>query len=230
MIRLVHKHKRKAALMMPIAFLFTGDASLSTQPSLYPSISSISPEVGTPTTINVSFRTKLPINAGDGALHVDAKHIHIDSVDTSTSAFNLWSGKPEILSDAGVVSWSGGIMNAPAKGQMSGDVIRVRVTPLHALTTKISVDPASTLLANDGDGTNILEDIGSIVITPHSKGAANPDIDNNGLIDARDVAMLISQIAGVSDRVDDINGDRLVNISDLTALLDIYQSHNKQIS
>jgi hypothetical protein len=227
MIHLFKRHHRKAILSAPIVFLFSAPNALPPGNSVYVSASNIAPEIGKSTSVIVRFNATAPVNAFDGSLHVDPSRITLGMIDTNKSALNLWAAAPETNSESGTVAWSGGIIDGPGKGPMNGEILRANITPLTEGLTKILVSDA-TLLANDGKGTNIIDNLGALRITPRQQGTASPDIDTDGRIDIRDITAMIDQVMGFSPASNDLTGDKKVNFSDLDKMMDFYQAANNK--
>lgn len=228
MITLVKKQHHKILLSAPIAFLITSGVAATNTNSIFPATLDIAPEVGKPTTIAVRYNSNVPINATDGSIRFDPLTMHVESVDTSMSDLNLWSEKPEWSESNGMASWSGGIIDGPKKGPMKGEIMRTNVTPLEARVTTVNIDHASTLLSNDGTGVALDATTTSIILAPRAQGTASPDIDGNGIVDVRDIAAIIGEIAGASTKKSDLTGDGKVDLNDLSHLLDLYQEINPQ--
>jgi hypothetical protein len=105
------------------------------------------------------------MNAASGSLSFSKDVIEVVSISKSGSIFNLWVQEPQYSNAMGVVSFEGIVLNPGFNG--TGKILSITFRAKNAGTGKFSFSNGS-ILANDGNGTNILKELGtgSITITP----------------------------------------------------------------
>lgn len=151
------------------AFLITGNAEAATL-SLLPSSSTISS--GDIITINVVVNSEgVSINNSNATIQFPTDLLQVVSVSKGGSIFSLWVEEPSFSNISGEVSFNGGITNPGYTGS-NGQLISVTFRAKKAGTASILFSDSS-VLANDGLGTNVLNakrsatlSIKSEVITP----------------------------------------------------------------
>ncbi len=224
MFSIVKKHHRKAILSVPILFLLISQGEVPPGNSLYLKPVTYFPEVGTPFSVELNFRSIAPVNATDGTIHFPPQYLSVDRIDTEKSAIDLWGATPEWSNGSGAITWSGGIIHPQlTSGHQDGNVLRAVFVAKQAVPMTLSVGEA-TLLANDGKGDNIIGSIGNVKIFPRPKGFPTPDIDADRNISARDVAQVVMAIGKKYDPRFDLNGDHIVNFGDVSFMLDYYDA------
>jgi hypothetical protein len=152
--------KRVSALVLAI-FLFTlsvvpfgsvqaAGASLSFSPS------SSSKSVGDNFSIKVMVNSGggQGINASDATITFDKDILSIKSVSKDGSIFNMWQTEPAFSNSGGTVNYSGG-KTPPAYTGTAGTLMTINFTALKAGEAVVKFSAASVLAA-DGQGTNIL--------------------------------------------------------------------------
>lgn len=120
---------------------------------------SVSPGTGVYTTggtftvrVNVNSAGK-PINAAEGTLSFNPKQLSVVSANRNGSIFNLWVAEPSFSNSAGTVNFSGGLPSGYTGS--SGNIMTVTFRAIGSGTAKINFANGS-VLANDGQGTNVL--------------------------------------------------------------------------
>jgi len=109
---------------------------------------------GTNFTVNVLVNTEgKSVNAAEGVLTYNPKELSVVSVNRNNSIFNLWVTEPTFSNTAGTLNFSGGLPSGYAGS--AGSVFTVTFRPILAGTARISFTGGS-VLANDGQGTNVL--------------------------------------------------------------------------
>jgi Cohesin domain/Bacterial Ig-like domain len=93
------------------------------------------------------------INAAEGVLTYNPKELSVVAVNRNSSIFNLWVTEPTFSNTAGTINFSGGLPSGYAGS--AGTVFTVTFRPILAGTPRISFTGGS-VLANDGQGTNVL--------------------------------------------------------------------------
>lgn len=93
------------------------------------------------------------INAAEGTLKFNPQEVSVVSVDRSSSIFNLWVTEPTFSNSAGTINFSGGMPTGYTGS--AGTIFNVTFRSSSANTARVSLTTGS-VLANDGQGTNIL--------------------------------------------------------------------------
>ena len=136
---------------------------------------SLSPDTGVYTsnnTFSVAVRVNTQgaeINAAEGTLSFNPRELAVVSLNRSGSIFNLWVADPSYSNAAGTISFSGG---SPAGYTGSaGTVMRITFRSLGSGPARVSFTDGS-VLANDGQGTNILSTMSGGTYTIQAPSAA----------------------------------------------------------
>lgn len=224
MFSIIKKHHRKAILSVPILFLLVSRGDVPTGNSLYLKPVIYFPEIGTPFSIDLNFRSSVPVNASDGTIHFPTQLLTVDRIDTSRSSIDLWGATPEWSNTSGAITWSGGIIKPTLlAGKQDGNILRVSFIANKATPMTLAIDDA-TLLANNGKGDNVLENSGSVRIYPRQKGGASPDIDSDRIVTARDVAQVVMAMTKKYNPIYDINADKAIDYKDVSLMLSYYDA------
>ncbi len=126
--------------------LQAGSLSLSPTTGIYNLGSTFSVRV----VVNTSGKV---INAAEGTLTFNPTELTIISVDRTGSIFNLWVTEPTFSNSAGTVSFSGGAPTGYSGS--SGTIFNITVRAKGATAAKLKFANGA-ILANDGQGTNII--------------------------------------------------------------------------
>jgi hypothetical protein len=135
----------------------------------------LSPETGVYTagstfTASILINTQgKPINAADAELGFNPKEISVVSVNRGSSIFNLWTLEPTFSNSAGTISFGGG---SPA-GYTGSNGNILTITFIAAGTPKVTFKSGS-ILAADGQGTNVLTSMNGGTYTIQAKTEAPP--------------------------------------------------------
>jgi hypothetical protein len=115
------------------------------------------------------------INAAEGLINFDKNRLEVAGVSDGGSIFSLWTTQPNFSNSGGTVSFGGGIQSPGFSGQQ-GKVISISFKA-KAVGSALVRFSSGAILANDGNGSNILESMGSANFNIVPKEAA-PTIDN----------------------------------------------------
>ena len=139
-----------------LAPFFSHAATLDVLPA------SASVTVGQSITVRVFLNADQAVNAMSGTLSFPPTLLSADYVSKSGSVFTLWVQDPVISNSAGNVTWSGVVPNPGfiGRGQAMSITLRAKKTG----TANLSL-ATSEVLANDGNGTNILKSASGGTIT-----------------------------------------------------------------
>lgn len=160
--------KRTLVIIFPIvfalslAFLFIPKAQAQSA-SIYFSPSSSQQIAGNNFSIAVRVNTGgVAINATEGSIVFDPAKITVISISKSGSIFSLWTTEPMFSNSDGTINFGGGIPN-PGYSGSNGLIITVNFKAKTATTVRgysEIVLVSGAVLANDGEGTNILSSLG----------------------------------------------------------------------
>jgi len=136
---------------------------------LFPSIASagatlfVSPDNGTysigdlfSVLVNVNTGGQ-PINAVSGQINFDNSRLQISSLGFAKSILTIWTEEPSFSNEGGVVRFSGGVPN-PGYTGASGSILRITFQPKAKGQASV-IFISGSVLANDGKGTNILDNL-----------------------------------------------------------------------
>ncbi len=141
-------------------FLFAASASAASL-SLSPGSGNYAP--GATFTVRMTVNSQgQSINAADGTLKFDPSQLSVVSATRAGSIFNLWVTEPTFSNSAGTVTFSGGLPSGYTGS--GGNIMSVTFKAKGSGTTKVSITGGS-VLANDGQGTNVLSSSGSASFT-----------------------------------------------------------------
>ncbi|MDD5547412.1 MAG: cohesin domain-containing protein [Candidatus Pacebacteria bacterium] len=148
-----------AVFLFSFFAVFAGQASASSA-SLYFSPSAKTVSVGDSFSIAVYVSSlDQPINAASGVISFPQDKVQVSSISKTGSIFSLWAQEPVFSNDDGTINFEGVVLNPGFSGS-AGKVITINFKAKTIGSDSISFSSGS-VLANDGKGTNILEDLGS---------------------------------------------------------------------
>ena len=107
------------------------------------------------------------INAAQGSIIFDPAKIEVTSISKSGSIFSLWTQEPTFSNSEGTIKFEGGVPN-PGYSGSSGLIVTINFKTKTATTVRGSTTVtlvSGAILANDGQGTNILTSLGSLNIS-----------------------------------------------------------------
>lgn len=143
--------------------------------SIVPSSASGSYAVGQVFSVPVTVSTgpSDPINAVSAVLSFPANLLQVVSVDKGGSVVDFWVSNPSFSNSEGTVSFEGGIYNPGFSGS-GGKVVSILFKAKAPGSANLSFI-SSSILANDGQGSNILERANASSITIVPAGQAKTD-------------------------------------------------------
>jgi hypothetical protein len=151
-------HTALVALILAI-FPAVADAS-----SLYVSPASASAEnEGTVSVTVYVSSTAQAMNAASAVLSFPTDKLSVTSVSKAGSIVNFWAAEPDYSNSAGTVSLEGVVLNPGYTGS-AGKLVTITFRAKTTGTASLSFTNGS-VLANDGQGTNTLDDLRSGTIT-----------------------------------------------------------------
>lgn len=102
------------------------------------------------------------INAAEGSAVFDEMKVNVVSISKSGSIFSLWTTEPIFSNAEGTIDFAGGLPS-PGYSGSSGLVLTITFKAKTATTVRGYTDivlVSGAILANDGEGTNILSSLG----------------------------------------------------------------------
>ena len=218
----LNNHKRKFIVGAPIIFLLLINSTSALSGGnvfLFGVANGAFVGVGDGVPVQLQISTKTPVNAVSGTVTFSPDILSVDSVTRSTSIIELWSEEPLISNTLGTVHFSGGIVGANVgTAGNHGVVFTINFRALK--TGKISLGLKNgELLANNGEGTNVLSGNNSLTIYVHPQGLPSPDVSGDGSLSISDINNVYLKTFRAYDEKYDINGDKRVDWSDVKALI-----------
>ena len=214
-------HRKKIYYGAPIIFLLLigTSSTLAAGNALLFSATTLFPSVGDSVPITLEVTTKAAINAAGGTITFDPAILHADSVTRTSSIIDLWSEEPVLSNESGTIHFSGGIINVT--GHVGGNHGPIFVVNFHALKAgKIVISlKDGELLANNGEGTNVLSGVGTVTLYVRAQGAASADVNDDGILSISDVNSLYLKTFRAYDAKYDQNGDGKLDWSDVKSVL-----------
>ena len=135
-------------------------APLAEAASLYVSPSSGNYGIGDSFTVGVYTNSSdQALNAVSGTLSFPTDKIEVTSVSKAGSIMSLWVSEPSFSNSAGTVSFEGIVLN-PGYSGSAGKILSVTFHTKGGGSVPVNFATGS-ILANDGQGTNILTGFGS---------------------------------------------------------------------
>lgn len=154
----------RSTVSMIIAALLFAVPSLAQAASLDLSPVNVSVSVGSTVKETISVSSAEALNAVSGTLSFPADLLQVVSVSKTNSILSLWIADPSFSNADGTISWSGIVPN-PGYAGAGGKVFSVQFRVKRAGVATLSFLPSSQVLANDGNGTNILTSSGTSLVT-----------------------------------------------------------------
>ena len=109
------------------------------------------------------------INAAEGTLKFNPSELSVVSAGRAGSIFNLWVGEPSFSNSAGTITFSGGLPSGYTGS--AGNIMTVTFRTKGSGAAKITITGGS-VLANDGQGTNVLTSMGGGTYTMQAATAS----------------------------------------------------------
>jgi len=164
-------------------------------------------------TVNVDTNTE--INAAEGSIYFPVDKLEVISLSKKESIFSLWAVEPSYSNIEGTI-WFGGVLPTPGFKGSEGKILTITFKPIKEGKADIKFKEG-LVLANDGNGTDILKEIKSasfILIGP-----AASDLNDDTYINDQDLSILLANVGILRNPKADINKDGQVDTVDLSILL-----------
>jgi len=110
------------------------------------------------------------VNAGEAVINFDTRHVQVISLGYTQSVFSLWTEQPSYSNSDGTITFSGGIPSPGFSGK--GAVLRIAFKAKASGQAPIDFLSAS-VLANDGQGSNIADTLKGALFTVVPAGSQN---------------------------------------------------------
>ncbi|OGN27584.1 MAG: hypothetical protein A2941_01135 [Candidatus Yanofskybacteria bacterium RIFCSPLOWO2_01_FULL_49_17] len=183
MIPIESRNKKRYRTIFIVVFGLLASLFLAALPmkaiqaaALYFSPSAITRSIGQTFSVSVKVNTEgQAINAAQGSIVFEEQKVQVTGVSKSGSIFNLWTQEPTYSNAEGTINFEGGLPN-PGYSGSSGLILTINFRTKTATTINGSTDVSlvsGAILANDGQGTNILTSLGklSLTVNPTSTNA-----------------------------------------------------------
>jgi hypothetical protein len=144
-------------------FLFFYRQAFAANLSIVPIDQTIKVGDSTNVSILVSTLPNQVINAVSGTISFPKDLLEILSISTTDSLINFWVNKPKFSNSLGTISFEGIIVNPGFSGD-EGKIIKINLKAKEKGKAPLILSNAS-VLANDGDGTNVLEKLNHSSVT-----------------------------------------------------------------
>ncbi|MDD5071463.1 MAG: cohesin domain-containing protein [Patescibacteria group bacterium] len=141
-------------------FLFFGVGRAAQAASFYLSPASGSYETGKSFSVNINVSSPdQAMNAVSGAISFPAGNLEVSSISKSGSIVSLWVQEPSFSNNAGTINFEAIVLNPGYTGS-AGRIITINFKAKDAGIASV-IFSSGAILANDGQGTNILTGMGS---------------------------------------------------------------------
>lgn len=167
---------KKILALFSLAFIFVGIpfSAYAASASLYFSPASRSVDVGNTFTVAIYVSSPTEsMNAAAGTISFPDDKLQVTSISKTGSLFSLWAQEPSFSNSAGTVSFEGVVLNPGFTGN-AGKILSVTFRARAAGSAVVRFSTAS-VLANDGQGTNILATMGSAQFEIGNTGPVAPE-------------------------------------------------------
>ena len=156
-------HPRAYSAALAVLFFLLPSATRAATLGFSPASATIDAGTGVTTAVLVSSADQ-PLNAVSGTITFPPDLLQVISISKASSALSLWVVDPTFSNTDGTISWSGIVPNPGYQGG-GGRIFSIQFRGRKAGTATIAFSPSSQVLANDGNGTNILAGTRSAAIT-----------------------------------------------------------------
>lgn len=165
--------------------------------------------------VRVKLTTNTAINASEAEIYFPADKLEATSISFEGSIFSLWVVEPVCSNIDGTIQFSGILPNPGFQGE-KGEILTITFRPKEKGEAQVNFGQA-LVLANDGKGTNILQE---------SKGASFIleerkiyDLNSDGKINIYDLSILVANWGTPQNPQADLNHDGQVNLTDFSILI-----------
>ena len=164
-------------------------------------------------TVNVE--TNMEINTAGIKIHFPMDKLEVIDLSKEESIFELWVQEPTYSNIDGTIEFSGGLPTPGFKGNQ-GKILTITFRAKKEGRADIKFEEG-LVLANDGEGTDILKEMKGASFTLIGLGAS--DLNNDTYINIYDLSILLTNWGIPKNPKADINQDGQVGIADFSILL-----------
>lgn len=212
-------HQYKILLGAPIIFLlFMTNSGASNPASNYTWSADRAPFLTTGTAISVTLvaNTKNTVNALGGTVTYPHDILAIEKLSKESSVIELWTEEPAYSNENGAMHFSGGIVGKD-EALRNAHVITLELRALRPGKATLRIKDGM-LLAQNGEGTNLLGSSEGFTIWVRNPTTPTPDVSGDGTLSIGDInATYRATFRGYEERYD-VNHDGRVNWSDVKYL------------
>lgn len=204
-----HRVLRVTACAVLIAVLSAMVPSLAKAQTANGATLLFSPASGT-FTVGSTFNVSIVVNTGGNSINAvradisfPANRLQVVNPSAGTSFISIWVNQPAYSNTAGTISFQGGLPNPGIKTE-SGIVSTITFRATAPGAAKLTLKDSSQVLANDGQGTNLLTSRGDANFTLNLAAPEGPVIsssshpDQNAWYQNRAVNFEWDEIAGAA--------------------------------
>lgn len=167
------------------------------------------------------------INSEDIDIIFPPDNLEVISISKEGTINSLWTEDPNFNNSKGTISFAGGIFNPGFIGK-EGRLVTIKFRVKKDGNAQIKLSQVQ-ILANDGNGTNLLTSTKSALFglykqmaVPVSLVAKRADFNGDGKISSTDLSIMLSA-RGTNKKAQDLNGDGKVNMVDISIFLSYYK-------
>lgn len=162
------------SFLLTFCLLLVNNVNAATS-SLFLSPSSGQYNIGSEFYVDISVSSPdQAINAASGVISFSADKLQVVSISKENSIFAFWVQEPTFSNTSGSIGFEGVSLNPGFTGS-AGKIISLKLKVTAAGPASVNLS-SGTLLANDGNGSNILKSLGSAQFNAGSFAIITPDV------------------------------------------------------
>lgn len=171
-------YRRRVVGLILLALLFAGAAGTVSAADLSLTSARTGYQVGETFNLNVIVQSPgQAINAVSGSVAFPPGRLRVVSVAKNNSIVSLWPAEPSFDNNTGVIHFEGVILN-PGFAGAAGPIVTVQFKASAAGPALVSLTDGA-VLANDGQGTNVLNRLGQRTISLSATEPVVPTLNEN---------------------------------------------------
>lgn len=164
--------------------------------------------------------TLMSINAVEATLIYPVERIRVTGISKEKSIFTLWPVEPEFHNDApsGAIHFAGGLHNPGFLGNL-GIILSI---DFEVIEEGVSVVEFSDglVLANNGFGTDILQELRPAIFTTKRVGSLKADLNGDGTVGFIDLSIVLANLNKDPQSFQgDVNLDGRISFQDVSIVL-----------
>lgn len=218
-----NKEIRRSLVVLPSWLLFgavglvMAGQTISSGASLFVFSQKNSYAVGHIFSVDIVLLTKDPANVVDMTLIYPPDMLELIDVHQQDSVLSLWIQDPEQVASPGTIHFSGGVahrLGFAGEGKIATVLFRSKKIG------KARIDIAGAqVLASDGVGTDILRLARGEVYMFTEDGGVEFDLDGNGVVNMKDLALFVGYWESAYDVQYDFNRNDKIDLNDLMLIV-----------